>query len=162
MNQQQIDSIQNFYERHQHELYIYALSILGAADHAEDAVHNAFARILRKRKTPKELRPYVFRCVRNAAIDELRFASRRNGTAILFDTADPAIHPKSSMTAMEIEELLLALSQDERETIILKIYGGMTFKEIASTRRTSQNTAASWYRRGLAKLRATLEEEDSP
>ena len=162
MNQTLIDDIRHFYELHKHELYTYALSILASGEHAEDAVHNAFAQILRKQKTPKELRPYIFRCVRNAAIDELRFASRRNGLAVLFDPQDPAINTSSAMTAKEVEELLLTLSQDEREAIVLKIYGGMTFREIAVTRRTSQNTAASWYRRGLAKLRATLEEEGSP
>ncbi len=49
------------------------------------------------------------------------------------------------------------LSDDERESIVLKIHQGMTFREIAAVRGVSINTAASWYRRGLDKMRAALE-----
>ena len=121
MNKHQIDDIRNFYELHRHELYTYALSILASGDHAEDAVHNAFAQILRKRKAPKELRPYIFRCVRNAAIDELRFASRRNGNAILFDPQDPMLNADNAMMAREVEELLLTLDlgQIDKSTLLV-------------------------------------------
>ena len=40
---------------------------------------------------------------------------------------------------------------------MLKIHQGMTFREIAALRGVSINTAASWYRRGLEKMRIDLD-----
>lgn len=62
---------------------------------------------------------------------------------------------------LQVERLLQTLSEDERECITLKIYGSMTFKEIAAIRGVSINTAASWYRRGLQKLKTVFEKESS-
>ena len=61
----------------------------------------------------------------------------------------------------EMDDALRRLGADERECIILKVYTGLTFKEIAALRRVSINTAASWYRRGLEKMRAMLDGGES-
>jgi len=54
---------------------------------------------------------------------------------------------------------LQRLSSDEREAIILKIYSGLTFQEIADLRTAPVPTVASWYRRGLDRLRIMLTPE---
>jgi RNA polymerase sigma factor (sigma-70 family) len=59
----------------------------------------------------------------------------------------------------ELPQLLTQLSEDERETIVLKVFDGMTFQEIADLREASSNTVASWYRRGMEKLKALWTEE---
>jgi RNA polymerase sigma-70 factor (ECF subfamily) len=41
---------------------------------------------------------------------------------------------------------------DQREVIILRVWGQLTFEEVASIVGVSPNTAASRYRYGLAKL----------
>ena len=56
----------------------------------------------------------------------------------------------------EIERWLQQLSSDERETIVLKIYGDLSFHEIADLRQIPLPTVASWYRRGLEKLKTFL------
>ena len=64
----------------------------------------------------------------------------------------------------EIEGQLSRLADDERETIVLKVFDNLTFKEIAQVRGVSINTAESWYRRGiqkLQKLQEMLNEETS-
>jgi RNA polymerase sigma-70 factor, ECF subfamily len=59
----------------------------------------------------------------------------------------------------DLEPLLQQLSPDEREAIVLRIHGGLTFKEVAELRGVPLPTVASWYRRGLERLRAMLKEE---
>jgi RNA polymerase sigma factor (sigma-70 family) len=71
------DALRRLYESNARELYAYALSLTGHVHTAEDAVHGAMARVLARWLPPRELRPYLFRCVRNAALD----AARRNGVA---------------------------------------------------------------------------------
>ena len=152
------DQLKTFYEAHRDELYLYALSFTGDEGAAEDAVHDAFQGVLCRGKRVRELRPYLFRCVRNAAVDQLRIAARRNGGVSIFAEIDPDADTGEAALRNEIDELLSSLGEDERECIVLKIYTGLTFREIAKVRRVSLNTAASWYRRGLDKLRGQIEE----
>ena len=53
-------------------------------------------------------------------------------------------------------EQIRAAAAEQRDTVALKIDGGLTFAEIAAVMRTSPNTAASRYRYALEKLRAAL------
>lgn len=120
-------------------------------------LHAAFSRLLHQRRLPDELRPYVFRSIRNAAIDVRRAEVRRARDTFVFNgAAREPVHPGARHDA---EQLLLLVNDDERECIVLKIYSGLTFREIAELRSVPLNTAASWYRRGLAKMRAALEDE---
>ena len=49
------------------------------------------------------------------------------------------------------------LSDDERETIVQHLYADLTFQEIADLRERPIGTIASWYRRGIEKLKGLLE-----
>jgi RNA polymerase sigma-70 factor (ECF subfamily) len=58
-----------------------------------------------------------------------------------------------------VEAALSSLPQNQAEVLILKIWGGLSFPEIARALDLSENTAASRYRYALAKLREQLAEE---
>jgi RNA polymerase sigma-70 factor (ECF subfamily) len=115
--------------------------------------------MLRRGRLPSNLRPYLFRCVRNAALDTLRRSGVR-AESIFDDSSAAAVAEAPALPAVvpasELERGLQRLSSDERETIILKIYDGLTFQEISELRQTPLPTVASWYRRGLEKLKALL------
>lgn len=149
-----VDQIRQLYEEQRQQLYTYALSLTHNRELAEDAIHNAFTSILKRGKTPRELRPYVFRCVRNAALDALKASSNGHIENSLF-ADETALDPSIPILA---QEALDKLAGRERETIVMKIYSGMTLKEIAKTHKVSINTTASRYRRGLEKLKTLLEE----
>ena len=149
-----VDEVQAAYLEQRQQLYIYALSITRNREHAEDAIHTAFAAILRRGKAPRELRPYIFRSVRNAALDALKASSNGHIHTSLFENESA---PDPSVPIL-IQEALAKLTDHEREAIVMKIYSGMTLKEIAAAYEVSINTSASWYRRGLEKLRGILEE----
>lgn len=152
------EQLRAMYEHYRTELYVFALSITRCKQSAEDAVHEAFRNVLGNGAAPEALRPYLFRCVRNAALDELRSVKRRGRRDSIFASAQETKTASSALTASEMDEILERLSPDERECIVLKLYSGLSFKEIAETRHASPNTVASWYRRGLSKLRAHFEE----
>jgi RNA polymerase sigma-70 factor (ECF subfamily) len=44
----------------------------------------------------------------------------------------------------------------QREVVLMKVYGGLTFVEIAGAMGTSLNTAAARYRYAIGKLRKLL------
>jgi RNA polymerase sigma-70 factor (ECF subfamily) len=58
--------------------------------------------------------------------------------------------------AAQIEQALKTLPDYYQEVITLKIWGDLTFEEIAETLDIPMNTAASRYRYALEKLRRTL------
>ena len=154
-----VEKLREFYEVHRQDLFTYALSLTGCRYAAEDAIQNAFCNLLRRGKAPEDLRPYVFRCVRNAAVDLLRSTQREAATDSIFEILNGQSAPIPLPVQHEIEHLMQQLSEEERETILLKVYSGMTFKEIATVRGVSINTAASWYRRGIQKLQDSIQED---
>ena len=62
----------------------------------------------------------------------------------------PAIHP---IPPKQANALLARLPEEQREVIMLKVYAGLTFKEIAETLELSANTVASRYRYAIERLR---------
>jgi RNA polymerase sigma-70 factor (ECF subfamily) len=48
------------------------------------------------------------------------------------------------------------LPSEQREVVVLKIWGGLTFAQIAEQLELSAHTAASRYRYALSKLRESL------
>ena len=162
MSSTDIEALRAFYVGTRQQLYTYAVSITGDRQAAEDAIQGVFEKLLRCEGLPADLRPYVFRSVRNAAYDAVRRTKVR--TDSIFDaaaTADAA-EPESPVASQpgELEPLLQQLSPDECETIVLKIYDGLTFQQIADLRQVPLPTVASWYRRGLDQLKTLLTAEN--
>ncbi|MBM4049994.1 MAG: sigma-70 family RNA polymerase sigma factor, partial [Planctomycetes bacterium] len=58
------------------------------------------------------------------------------------------------------QDALMALPEEQREVVLLKVYGRLTFAEIADVIHASPNTAASRYRYAVEKLRRHLGDED--
>ena len=156
MNTIQLDHIRRFYHTHQQALFTYALSITRSREGAEDLVHSVFAAILQRDSLPEELRPYLFRSIRNGAIDLIRRQQHElNHAASIFESDTPRSLVE---TRLLIEEPLEILTEQERQAVVLKTYSGLTLQEIADVHEVSINTAASWYRRGLEKMRTRIEE----
>jgi RNA polymerase sigma-70 factor (ECF subfamily) len=57
---------------------------------------------------------------------------------------------------LDLRRALLILAPDQREVVMMHIWGGLTLEEVASALRISANTAASRYRYALASLKRTL------
>jgi RNA polymerase sigma-70 factor (ECF subfamily) len=56
-----------------------------------------------------------------------------------------------------VADALARVPEDQREVVILKLFEGLTFREIASVCDESIPTVASRYRYGVDKLRGLLE-----
>ena len=151
--------IGDFYRECRDALYGYALTLTGDGARAEDAVHAAIEKLLARPLLPFDLKRYAYRCVRNAAVSAWRKDEARRDP--LFDLTMLSANDPDRGRAERLEQALGTLSGDERETVVLKIFDELSFREIASVRGVPLNTAASHYRRGLDKLRALCGEERS-
>jgi len=155
--------LEKVYREHRQGLFSFALSITGSREMAEDAVHVAFERLWRTRRKPKgDAVAYVFAAVRNAAVDQVR---RRRElppiTAPIYD--ESAADPHQAIVEAERQDRIRAgveaLPAHEREVVVMKVYGGLTFKQIAEVLGEPLPTVASRYRRTLATLKTVLEDD---
>lgn len=159
--------LEELYDRYGEKLYHYLVLRLSSSQDAEDILQEVFYRFSRysvRWKRIKNPTAFVFKAVRNEANRFLKKKAAQQ-KAIQQNTD----HANSILSIIqgpdERSEKLLAASlaklpDDQREIIMLKVFEGMTFKEIASICGLSINTAASRYRYGLSKLRIFLEVQD--
>ena len=73
-----------------------------------------------------------------------------------FDSEEPWFQIDDKETAAKVEAAVKSLPQKFREVVTLKIWGELTFAQIAETLDIPMNTAASRYRYGLEHLRSKL------
>ena len=154
------EDLSAIYEEYSGELYACAVAITGRSELAEDAIHDAFRRMLNLGQAPGCWKAYVFRSVRNAAVDVMR----RQGRTVELDAAsifDPSPAVTETVERVDfmghVADALRRLTADERETIIQHIYADLTFREISDLREAPMGTVASWYRRGMENLRRLLD-----
>jgi RNA polymerase sigma-70 factor (ECF subfamily) len=153
-------AMDRIYLEHRQQLFTCALAITRSPDLAEDAVQEAFCRLFRLDRKPRHPKAYAFRAVMNAARDQLRRAPPARpelGDSIFDPAPGPPDLAEGRDLRRQIARELLGLSDGERETIVQRIYGGLTFREIARVREAPMGTVTTWYRRGLEKLKRRLE-----
>ena len=148
------DEVRWLYEVHGRALLAYACAFLHDASEAEDVLHQVFLQLLRDGGTEISSAGYLFRAVRNRVLNHLRGRSREAPLdEALNDRAQWLEDPSGSTeTALALQSALSTLPVDQREVIVLRMWGQLTFQEVASIVGVSPNTAASRYRYGLAKL----------
>ena len=153
-------ALERIYRNHRQPLYTCALAVTRCPQRAEDALQEAFYRLFRLEQAPDNLKAYVFRAVRNAAVDIVRRSPPPSEPLSPF-IFNPEDSPRETAEKREfkrrVAEARLTLSEDERETIVQHLWGELTFQEIAQLRGSPLGTISSWYRRGMEKLRARLE-----
>jgi RNA polymerase sigma-70 factor, ECF subfamily len=151
--------IRHWYDEHGPALLMFARTVAGEAAAAEDAVHQVFLRLLEGRvPKPDDPRPYLFRAVRNAVLDARRHERGRSDAGY-----EPWFEPAGPDEDRErLEAALEELPADQREVVVMKTWGELTFEEIAGLLAISANTAASRWRYGLEKLRALLARTEAP
>jgi len=161
------DTLAAVYRAHRRELYVCALSVTGCPQQAEDAIHDAFVRLFALGRPPRRLKAYVFRSVRNAAIDIVRSANSKKSTMDTLRSIYNVNHhpPQSGFEVAQqtdrldrLTQALSTLDASHREVIILHCNADLRFREIATILGRPMGTVTSWYRRGIEQLHERLKE----
>lgn len=144
------DEVRKLYEQHRRGLFAYACSFVSSFATAEDILQQVFTRMLRLdvEITGSPI-PYLYRAIRNAALNQIRDRSREVGLEDGWLDSPAGLE----QTGLELQSALRELPEDQREVIVLHVWGEMSFDEAATALGISPNTAASRYRYGLSKLR---------
>ncbi|MFZ1206307.1 MAG: sigma-70 family RNA polymerase sigma factor [Candidatus Acidiferrales bacterium] len=153
------DDVRSLYERHGAALVAYACTFVGRFSDAEDVVHKIFLTLLRgDTVAPDEPLAYLYRAVRNGSLNARRNGARDVPCEDAFNAGDRRFSRRDGdrESALALEKALGELPEEQRETVVLRIWSGMTLEEIASTLGIPLNTVASRYRYALEKLRDLL------
>ena len=153
-------------DQHIAALILFARQWVPRPADAEDVVQEAFIRFWRSRHRVTDPAPYFYSCVKHLALDWQRNRQRQSrreeatarSEAITF-FAGPL---EESERRSAIESALRSLPESQREVLVMRIWGGLSFPQIAEALQIKDNTAKSRYRYALDKLSDQLAEEPIP
>jgi RNA polymerase sigma-70 factor, ECF subfamily len=148
---------ERLYEAKAAELILYGRALGLSHGEAEDVLQDTFIALMQMDSPPERPEHYCVRSFRNRALNYRRGLWRRLTRELesrrWFDRS--AEETDAERAAMQG---LARLPAEQREVIVLKVWQGYTFAQIAELLDASPNTVAGRYRYGLEKLRACLRE----
>lgn len=160
-----------FFHRYARLVMAVGMRILHDASEAEDLIHDVFIVVLTKAELfdpdRGSARAWLARVSYHQALDRRSYLSRRS----FYDTRNGS--DSSYMSAMEdarseielveltywqsvLREAFDSLSPDQRVTIQLHFFGGLTIDEIGKCLKTSSVNVRNYYYRGLERLRRLM------
>ena len=123
---------------------------------AEDVVQEAFMRLMKQKVFPDNPVAWLYTTVRNLSNNEVRSRSRRKRREREVQSGKGLFEVPDTEQKEEIEQLirqLESLNLEYREVIVAKIWGGLTFEEIAAMTGASRSVVHRRYQEGLQRLR---------
>lgn len=166
-DQQGFEDLMN---RYRQRAYGVALGLAGNHDDAMDAVQKAFIRIHRtldRFQTERPFFPWLYRIVRNAALNQRRDENRHRGDLPLewVKQPDGRPDPLSEQEAQDLLERLWAgigaLPPDLREVFLLYHFQGLKYREIAAACGIPLGTVMSRLHAARRRLHAAAGLEDA-
>ena len=144
-------------DEHGPALALYAAQWTEAAD---DCVQEALVELARQPTVPEHVVAWLYRVVKNRALNAARGERRRRereARSIANRFVVPHHMPPGACDLVAVVEALERLEANERELVVMRVWGGLTYDEMGTALSVSTATAHRHYERALEKLRATLE-----
>ncbi len=140
---------------HAAPLVLYARQWCGTP---EDIVQDAFMKLVRQRRQPADVVAWLYRVVRNGALDAAKTTRRRLRRESLVsrpvrwfvETEVDGLDARTAVAALE------QLVPEHREAIVAHHWGGLSFDQIATVVGCSSSTAFRCYTAGIEELRKQL------
>lgn len=131
----------------------------------EDCVQEAFVKLAAQLPQPENCVAWLFRVARNQAISALRSQKRRSEhesfaswlTSRRSGSLDPASLVPEAEERKRLVDTLANLSENERELVVMRIWGGLTWSQIAELSETSSSSAQRNYFAVIEKIKTLLE-----
>lgn len=169
-------ALETLIKRYERKVYTYVLMMVRNPQLAEDLVQDTFVKVLRSLKDggyaeDNKFVSWLMRIAHNLVIDYFRQNKKRNEVSNDSYEFDLLNTPRFSDTNVEqnmvygqmlgeVRNLVDALPLDQREVVLLRYYGNLSFKEIAELTEVSINTALGRMRYAIINLRKVIEEKN--
>ncbi len=168
-------AIEVLINKHRSKVYTYILLTIKNQQLAEDLFQETFIKVIQslrggKYKDNGKFLSWVIRIAHNLIIDHFRKEKQMN--TVSNDDSEVDLFNSKKLSDSNIEELIInsqikseirvlinELPDDQREVVLLRHYGGLSFKEIADQTDVSINTALGRMRYALINLRKLIQEK---
>ena len=157
--------MKQYYEEYGRKVFLYLMTLCGDPDIAEELTQETFYQaILSLRRYKGKSSVYTWLCgiARNLWLSEMR-RRKRSTEEITEYIADSALPPDKSTEkhdeAQRLMKLINALPERERQLVLLRIHGGLTFRELGELLGWTECGARVNYCRIRQKLKTELEKE---
>jgi RNA polymerase sigma-70 factor (ECF subfamily) len=160
--------------KHKNKVFTTILMIVNDRYIAEDLFQETFIKVIKTFKSGKyneegKFLPWVVRIARNLAIDHFRKAKRmpkvtsQDGEDI-FRTFEISERNREQEYIRDqrdetIREIINMLPDEQKQVLVLRHYGDLSFKEIAALTNVSINTALGRMRYALNNMRKIISEK---
>jgi RNA polymerase sigma factor (sigma-70 family) len=167
------DAIEELIHRYKNKVYTYIYLTVKNQHLAEDLFQDTFIKVIRSLQDGKycdngRFLSWMMRIAHNLIIDHYRKEKQLNTCSSTVNELDLFNSPKFSDENIEqimindqilkdIRKLIDELPPDQKEIILLRHYGGLSFKEIADQTNVSINTALGRMRYAIINLRRLIE-----
>ena len=149
------EALARLVDAHAPALVLYARQWCAAP---EDVVQDAFLKLVRQRTPPDDPVAWLYTVVRNGALDAGKTARRRRAreSAVARPVrwfVEPEVDGLDAETAVAA---LRRLPEDQREVIVARLWGGLSFEQIGAVAGCSASTAFRRDGAGIDSLRREL------
>jgi RNA polymerase sigma-70 factor (ECF subfamily) len=154
--------IAELFDRHAAALALYASQWTAAGD---DCVQEALVELARQPIAPDNPAAWLYRVVRNRALNAARAARRRTTheqAAAEARAGGPRLSETGPADQAELADLIATLAPEAREIVVLRIWGQLAWREIAEVTGGSTSGAQRYYVQALQQLRQHWEPRKCP
>ena len=157
------DPWQELLAEHGAALLLFARPHVSSLADAEDALQEGFVRFWRNQDRVRDRLPYLYSCVRTAAMDIRRSGHRRQQRESRAARGPDEVWFDASVGEAErseaIQQALTALPLEQREALVMRIWGRATFGQIGEALEVSSKTAAARYGEAVDSLCRLVSED---
>ena len=168
-------SLERLIRRHKNRVYSYILMIVKDKELSEDLFQDTFIKVINtirsgQYKEEGKFIQWAMRIAHNLIIDHFRKAKR---IPLVENSDDYNIFDRVRIPVESVEEVMITeqihqdvkklidyLPKEQREVLIMRHYGDMSFKDIAEVTNVSINTALGRMRYALINLRKLVKEKE--
>ena len=166
-------ALEQLIKRYERKVYVYILMMVHQSHLAEDLTQDTFIKAIQSLKRGQysddnKFGSWLIRIAHNIVIDHFRRGKQRqellssNYDYDLFATArfsEANVEQRMvyGQVLADVRSLLNELPMEQREVVLLRYYGDLSFKEIADLTNVSINTALGRMRYAIMNMRKTIE-----
>lgn len=154
MPPQDSELLSRLLDQHSAALVLYAQQL---CLNPEDAVQEAFIRLMQVQPPPTNAVGWLYHVVRNEAISQSRSRGQQTKHETAAATARETWFQSSNEDALDAAAIVAAMESlpaQTREVIALRLWSGLSFDGISELIGKPTSTVHRWYEAGIAELRS--------
>jgi len=159
-------SLENFdalYTRHLKGIYAFIFYRTMERMTAEDLTSQTFLKALENISSYDERKgafsTWLYRIARNTVVDHFRTNRQHTDIEDVWDMQsddNPFLDASGALDARQIHDVLKKLPKDKRDLIIMRLWDGLSYKEIADLTGKSEASCKMMFSRTVSDLRTSL------